>query len=307
MEGVSFMLNFEFRVRARKALQNHWQIALLIGLIAALPELLSQLVSALTGGSAAQRLTVLIENDMNILYSNERLASELQSILNDQGFRWSAILRVITWLVAPALSLGMTAYLLGLLRMQAGTVSSVFSRMKIWYKSIGLHIMTSLKAFLWALPGIAVTIAATFLLAYNVNSTEDLYSMVSWVNFLAYAGTLAAIIPMVLALLRYAMASMVLADEPSTGVMQAIRRSKEMMKHQKGNFFLLMLSFVGWYLLLVLLEILLINMVGYVLASTIYMVLSLALNIYITTTACAFYLNAKGESPVIVLQNNTSI
>lgn len=300
------MLNFEFRVRARKALQNHWQIALLIGLIAALPELLSQLVSALTGGSAAQRLTVLIENDMNILYSNERLASELQSILNDQGFQWSAILRVVAWLVAPALSLGMTAYLLGLLRMQAGTVSSVFSRMKIWYKSIGLHIMTSLKAFLWALPGIAVTIAATFLLAYNVSSA-DLNRLVSWVNFLAYAGTLSAIIPMVLALLRYAMASMVLADEPSTGVMQAIRRSKELMKHQKGNFFLLMLSFVGWYLLLVLLEILLINMVGYVLASTIYMVLSLALNVYISTTACAFYLNAKGESPVIVLQKNTSI
>ncbi len=300
------MLNFEFRVRARKALQNHWQIALLIGLIAALPELLSQLVSALTGGSAAQRLTVLIENDMNILYSNERLASELQSILNDQGFQWSAILRVVAWLVAPALSLGMTAYLLGLLRMQAGTVSSVFSRMKIWYKSIGLHIMTSLKAFLWALPGIAVTIAATFLLAYNVSSA-DLNRLVFWVNFLAYAGTLSAIIPMVLALLRYAMASMVLADEPSTGVMQAIRRSKALMKHQKGNFFLLMLSFVGWYLLLVLLEILLINMVGYVLASTIYMVLSLALNVYISTTACAFYLNAKGESPVIVLQKNTSI
>ncbi len=300
------MLNFEFRVRARKALQNHWQIALLIGLIAALPELLSQLVSALTGGSAAQRLTVLIENDMNILYSNERLASELQSILNDQGFQWSAILQVVAWLVAPALSLGMTAYLLGLLRMQAGTVSSVFSRMKIWYKSIGLHIMTSLKAFLWALPGIAVTIAATFLLAYNVSSA-DLNRLVFWVNFLAYAGTLSAIIPMVLALLRYAMASMVLADEPSTGVMQAIRRSKELMKHQKGNFFLLMLSFVGWYLLLVLLEILLINMVGYVLASTIYMVLSLALNVYISTTACAFYLNAKGESPVIVLQKNTSI
>lgn len=300
------MLNFEFRVRARKALQNHWQIALLIGLIAALPELLSQLVSALTGGSAVQRLTVLIENDMNILYSNERLASELQSILNDQGFQWSAILRVVAWLVAPALSLGMTAYLLGLLRMQAGTVFSVFSRMKIWYKSIGLHIMTSLKAFLWALPGIAVTIAATFLLAYNVSSA-DLNRLVSWVNFLAYAGTLSAIIPMVLALLRYAMASMVLADEPSTGVMQAIRRSKELMKHQKGNFFLLMLSFVGWYLLLVLLEILLINMVGYVLASTIYMVLSLALNVYISTTACAFYMNAKGESPVIVLQNNTSI
>lgn len=300
------MLNFEFRVRARKALQNHWQIALLIGLIAALPELLSQLVSALTGGSAVQRLTVLIENDMNILYSNERLASELQSILNDQGFQWSAILRVVAWLVAPALSLGMTAYLLGLLRMQAGTVSSVFSRMKIWYKSIGLHIMTSLKAFLWALPGIAVTIAATFLLAYNVSSA-DLNRLVFWVNFLAYAGTLSAIIPMVLALLRYAMASMVLADEPSTGVMQAIRRSKELMKHQKGNFFLLMLSFVGWYLLLVLLEILLINMVGYVLASTIYMVLSLALNVYISTTACAFYMNAKGESPVIVLQNNTSI
>ncbi len=300
------MLNFEFRVRARKALQNHWQVALLIGLIAALPELISQLVSALTGGSVVQRLTVLAENDMAILYSNEQLASELQSILKDQGFQWSAILRVVSWLIAPALSLGMTAYLLGLLRMQAGQVSSVFSRMKIWYKSIGLHIMTSLKAFLWALPGIAFTIAATILLAYNIGS-KDLYSLASWVNFLACAGTLAAIIPMVMALLRYAMASMVLADEPSTGVMQAIRRSKEMMKHQKGNYFLLMLSFVGWYLLLVLLETLLVTMVGYVLASTIYMVLSLALNIYISTTACAFYLNAKGETPVIVLQNNTSI
>ena len=99
---------------------------------------------------------------------------------------------------------------------------------------------------------------------------------------------------------------LLLADEPTTGVMQCIRRSKEMMNKQKGNYFLLQLSFIGWYLFLLLLEMFLASAIGYVLASTVYMVLNLALNIYVTATCCAFYMNLKGESPVIVLPKMTN-
>jgi uncharacterized membrane protein len=296
------MLNYEFRLRARKALQNNWQIALLVGLIAALPSLISQLVTSLTGGSLAQRLTTLLESNMDILYSNEQLLSELENIAKDSGYNWSVVVSIVAWLVSPVLSLGLTAYLMDLLRMKAGQVSSVFCRLKVWHKSIGLNIMVALKAFLWALPGLAVTIGATVLLTMNA-TVDNVQSLLMWANFLAYAGTAATVIPMVLAMLRYAMSTMVLADEPTTGVMQCIRRSKEMMTKQKGNYFLLQLSFIGWYLVLLLLETFLASAVGYVIASTVYMVLNLALNIYVTATCCAFYMNLKGESPVIVLPN----
>ncbi len=299
------MLNYEFRFRARKALKNNWQIALLVALIAALPGLISQLVTALTGGSFIQRLTTQLESNMAILYSDDQLMAEVEKIFTDDGFDWSVVASVVSWLVSPILSLGLTAYLMDLLRMKAGQVSSAFCRLNVWHKSIGLNIMVALKTFLWALPGMALMIGATVLLAMNA-TFENVESLLPWVTFLTYAGTAATTIPAVLAMLRYAMATMVLADEPATGIMQCIRRSKEMMNKQKGNYFLLQLSFIGWYLLLILLETFLSGVTGYVIASTVYMVLNLALNVYVSTTCCAFYMNLKGEAPVIVLSNDTS-
>ncbi|MDF7797938.1 DUF975 family protein [Pontiellaceae bacterium B1224] len=57
------------------------------------------------------------------------------------------------------------------------------------------------------------------------------------------------IIPGIIALFRYAMAFFIIADDEDCGPLEAITRSKEMMKGNKWKFFCLNCRFIGWGLL----------------------------------------------------------
>jgi uncharacterized membrane protein len=64
--------------------------------------------------------------------------------------------------------------------------------------------------------------------------------------------TLLFIIPGIIAAYRYSMTSYILLENPDMPVMDAIRRSKEMMDGNKGRLFCLDISFIGWWLLCIL-------------------------------------------------------
>ena len=57
------------------------------------------------------------------------------------------------------------------------------------------------------------------------------------------------LIPGIIACFRYSMAYFILADNPDMKAMAAIKKSKEIMKGRKWEFFVFELSFFGWYLL----------------------------------------------------------
>lgn len=57
------------------------------------------------------------------------------------------------------------------------------------------------------------------------------------------------IIPGIIAAYRYSMAVYCLLDDPEISSMEALRRSKTLMRGQKFNFFVVQLSFFGWSLL----------------------------------------------------------
>ncbi len=59
------------------------------------------------------------------------------------------------------------------------------------------------------------------------------------------------IIPGIIATFRYAMAFFIIADDEDCGPLEAITRSKEMMKGNKWKFFCLNWRFFGWSLLAV--------------------------------------------------------
>ncbi|MDO6353906.1 DUF975 family protein [Caloramator sp. CAR-1] len=64
--------------------------------------------------------------------------------------------------------------------------------------------------------------------------------------------TLLFIIPGIIAGFNYAMAFYIISDNPEIGAMEAIRKSKEMMRGFRWKLFCLNLSFIGWVLLCVL-------------------------------------------------------
>lgn len=293
------MLNMEIRLRARRALKNNWQIAILVGFIAMLPSMISQVVTQLTGGSLMDRMVDLAETaSIEQLLNPAYLQVELTRLMESGEWILPAVVSLAAWLVAPVLSLGLSAYLLGLLRNAPGQISSVFCRVKIWYKAIGLNLLVTLKALLWAVPGLALLVGGSYLIAVMADSWN---AALSWLTVLTYVGYPAALIPFVVAMLRYAMANYTLADAPETPVRQCIARSKELMQRRKGQLMMLELSFVGWMFLLMMLYSFASVLLGGVIGSTVYMLLNLVLQIYMTASICAFYLAACGETPVIVL------
>ena len=56
------------------------------------------------------------------------------------------------------------------------------------------------------------------------------------------------VIPGIIKIYSYRMVPYILADDPDIGGMEAIKRSKEMMKGQKWKTFVLDVSFFGWYI-----------------------------------------------------------
>lgn len=64
--------------------------------------------------------------------------------------------------------------------------------------------------------------------------------------------SLLLIIPGIIAAYSYSLTFYIIKDNPEIGAMEALRRSKQMMKGFKGKLFLLQLSFIGWALLCIL-------------------------------------------------------
>lgn len=145
----------------------------------------------------------------------EVLIQEIQEIIGAAGERDS----YFTVLFASILSIAIMPLLYGLIKffMEFRNGNTPFSIMFSFYtnsdmllKSIGLSVLVGLYTFLWSL---------------------------------------LLIIPGIIAAYSYSMAPFILIDNPDIGVSEAIRRSKEIMRGHKFDYFVLQLSFIGWAIL----------------------------------------------------------
>ncbi len=252
------------RKRGLQALQGHWQTALLITFAAGI---LGMAISVLQTRIMSQ-LGSTVTNPLDILENWGLQAGSYQTTI--------FLLSLLEILFAPALSIGLNHYYLELHGRREAQFSLLFSRMRIFGKCLGQTLMMGLLIALWILVG---SLPCIFLL-YLVRIASP---------FLVWVMSMAAMIPALIALLRYAMAPYLLAEDPELGVMDTIRQSKDIMDGNKGRLFILYLSFIGWLVLSVGLTVLLnslLNTIGLALG----LFASLALQVYIHSTVAAFYL-----------------
>ena len=279
-----------YRRKALAALKGHWQTALLIALIVNLPTLLMQGFSVYTGNDLADRLqAVMVSASRDGVMTPQLLLDEFNAILNSTGFWTIRGLEILAWLVTPCLALGMYKWLLDLLRGTEGPVNTVFSRMRIFLKAIGLQLLIILKVLLWALPGLAVMVYLLLPVFTSTNVLTQLSAMERGYNMTLPVLLLTAV-PAVMAALRYAMSEYIMAEDPESKTLFCIRRSKELMLNQKRSLFLLAVSFLLWHLL----EILVSSMLPGVLALVFQMLVGLALSVYMSGSFSVFYLRLKG-------------
>ena len=285
--------NFELKLKARTALRNNWQTALMVALIASLPSLASQVVAIMTQSSYAHTMSGL----MSSMQSGATVA-DLATLLEEagitlEGYLPTGLLNLLVAIISPFLTLGMLNYFFKLLRGEADApISTVFSRRNCFFKAIGLNLMVFLRTFLWMLPGLVLEALALV----AVTALSESLSMLA--SLLMYAGPVTMLVLGIRAALHYAMADRVMAETPSKGINQCIRESVAIMSQRKLLLFSLEISFFLWQIGLTLLESLLLGMVGNVLASTVSMALNFALNIYIQMAISAFYLHYRSETAI---------
>ena len=283
--------NYELKLKARTALRNNWQTALMVALIASLPSLASQVVAIMTRSSYAHTMSGLM-NSMQSGATVDDVAAMLEKAgITLAGYLPTALVSLLAGILSPFLTLGMLNYFFKLLRGEEDAlIGTVFSRTNCFFKAIGLNLMVFLRTFLWMIPGMVLEALALVAAATVPDSLAMLPLM------LMYAGPITMLVLGIRAALHYAMADRVMAETPSKGINQCIRESVAIMSQRKLLLFSLEVSFLLWQLGLTLLESLLLGMVGNVLASTVGMALNFALNIYIQMAVSAFYLHYRSET-----------
>jgi uncharacterized membrane protein len=274
-----------FKAKARDALRQHWQTALLIALIVNLPSLLVQGIAAFTNNDPLTRVQDLMIRAYSSQTAMNTLQDSILKLFSETGILVMTGLSVLVWLITPALSMGMNHWMLDRIRGQEEPVSTVFSRLRILPKSIGLRLFLVWKIFLWTLPGLAVSLLS-LIPALNARGKTgaELASAAAWSMNLMYFGMTVMLILGIMGYLYYAQADFILADEPEERVLACARRSREMMKGRRMVLMTLLLSFVLLFLLISFASAAFGGMAGTVIALMLQMLGTLFLSVYMLAT-----------------------
>lgn len=157
-----------------------------------------------------------------------------------------AIGMIVQWLIVGPLTLGMMSFFMSLNRSEPVEVSILLNGFSRFGKGLGIYVVTTLLIalvmFAAAIPG-GILIFASFMLE-SANPTEFPLFIIGIV--LAVILSIAAGAFMYL---RYALAYFIANDNPEMGILQAIKRSTEMMYGRKRKLMFLFCSFIGWFFL----------------------------------------------------------
>ncbi len=123
------------------------------------------------------------------------------------------LLMIVTLIISGPIALGFITFSLNISRDNDPKVENIFEGFQNFKSAVGAYLLMLLFIFLWML---------------------------------------LLIIPGIIAAFSYSMTFYILADDPSISPVDAIDKSKAMMKGNKWKYFLLNLRFLGWALLCLL-------------------------------------------------------
>ena len=258
------MGSFLFKQKARDMLKGNWQNALVISFFSSVLLTIAQVLQSVTlkdvqsvmdsltvfMGSLGSELTNAQSQQVLELYN--KLFSAIASI-PDSAWALLIGLNLLALVVTPALTLSCNYYFIRLTQKEdIGIKEGLLCRIRILPKALWLHIRMFVQIFLWSL---------------------------------------LLFIPGLIAALRYSMATYFMAEDPSISADEALRRSKEAMKvkGRKMSYLMLLISFVGWNLLISMAQLVVASMAGTVIMLVAAQFMSLALNTYVNASCAAYY------------------
>ncbi|EHJ01023.1 protein of unknown function DUF975 [Clostridium sp. DL-VIII] len=144
---------------------------------------------------------------------------------------------------------GFTAIILHIIRGEQTEVSEIFIESKRFLKGLGMTLATGILTFLWSL---------------------------------------LLIVPGIIAAIKYSMTFYIWVDNPNIGISEAIDKSIEMTNGHRWDVFKLYLSFIGWFILILILTFIVekLNFKYYMMISSIGMI---PLGLYVQVSMAVFY------------------
>lgn len=147
------------------------------------------------------------------------------------------LISFIISLLTAVLGIGLVKFFLKLVQNETYQVSDIFWGFQNHPdKVILITILLTLIFFICLIPGMGL------LFVYAVT-----YSRIVFV--LAMFTFIAGIVAMIIIGINYSQVGCIIADNSEYSVLEIMRLSRDMMKGQKGRFFYLQISFIGWYML----------------------------------------------------------
>ena len=261
--------SFFFKHRAKLVLKGYWQNALVVtfftSIFLTVAQVLQSVVTEDINGIVSSLSYALQSMPEGVTAESVQFTELLElyqrlfaAIANIPQSTWIALiaLNLLALVVTPALMISCNHYFIRLNDgEEIGVMQGLLARMNIFLRSLWLHVIMFVKIFLWSL---------------------------------------LFFIPGIIAAMRYSMAPYYLAEHPEMKASEAIRRSKKTMKHLKMSYFMLQLSFIGWNLLVSLIQLLLVD-INPIIALVAAQFLSLMVATYLNASSAVFYCAATRD------------
>lgn len=239
-----------------------------------------------------------------ILRSSSTIVSILLSAKHEQ------LLAIIQFIV---LSLIITMFLTGVMRAgrcrfflnmtedyHSARFLDLFSQFKIYPKTLLLSLLVQIFSGLWYIP--IIVVALIIISIYMISQPIEVIFNIQYYFTSNRIHTTIMILIIIIVLfiissiviqLMYSQAFYILADNPKKSTFACIQESRFLMRGNKLKYIGLHLSFIGWYILILIISVIGSFLLGSVFSDLLLLVGLLLLEPYIELTKANFYINAN--------------
>lgn len=159
------------------------------------------------------------------------------------------IYQIFVTIISLPLSFGMLASIVKIVRNEDVSITEFVS---IGFKNIKGVWRTYLRTIVKLLLPVILIIVAYVFLIYTIIQPVILEANTNTLNlfYLSLVFLVVSLVFLVYKSLSYSLTTLILCDKPESTGTEINDESEKLMKGNKGKIFLLMLSFIGWYLLI---------------------------------------------------------
>lgn len=222
--------------RARASLNGYWGMAVLAMIIYLAVFIVFGVLNGLISASAQVPA---------IQTAHQTIATSAPpKIILPLGIRIASYgLQLLQQLLAAPFAVGLCIFFLKIAHRSGAKATDIFKGFSLFWKAVGAYFLVMFLMLFWALLFMLPAIA--FLIWKKIDLFHGQHPDFPIFVLLCIAGSILLMVKMI----SYAMTYFVIADDPTIGPIQAIKKSTVMMTGKKWKFICLQLRFIGWWFL----------------------------------------------------------